>query len=512
MPLKLRITTVNQQRKVKLSEQVLAKLELALEIGMDLAYEGVKGEDDSSLAFHICVSFLGQEAMTKLNQEQRNINQLTDVLSFPSFEFQEGYLDQNLEAYDFENPLDSEREIFLGDIIISPLKAEIQAEELGQSLEREIIFLAVHGLLHLLGYDHEKEVAEETMLALQREIMSDIEEAESDVLDQWNSWQEEKSAWRLELDQHDSLPDVHKSGLIALIGRANVGKSTLLNYINGQEIAITTYKPQTTRDLIRAVVYEQDSQMIFIDAPGIHKEKHALDRYMTRSITTAMDEADIICLLIDARYKPRVEQAEARVAEFAINRGKALFLLINKVDIASKDNILPLIAEFSKKYDFDAIIPLSGLTGDGVDILYQEIAKHLPERPALFSESDYTNQTEAELASELIRQQILLKMQEEIPHGTAVVIDSFQEDESNSKRRIFIQATIVTERQNHKGMILGKGGSRIKEIRKAAEKRIGEVLEARCSLELYVAVKDGWRNHPRALEDLGYDIKEVEID
>lgn len=510
----MRITIINRQRQISLAPWLNKSLEKLLNSGLERALKSIAGEEeDSDLNFSLCLSFLGTKAMTGLNSEQRGIDQLTDVLSFPSFEFQEGSLSTPLQDYDLVDPFSEEREIFLGDIVISPFRAEEQAEELDQSLEREIAFLALHGLLHLLGYDHEEEAEAERMFSLQRELIQNFEDLtdESAELDQ-TAWQAELADWREQLAYDQELPEVKKAGFIALIGRANVGKSTLLNQINGQELAITSYKPQTTRTLIRSVVYEKDCQMAFLDVPGIHPNKHALDRYMSRAISLALQEADIICLLIDARFKPRVESVELRVAKQAHDRGKPLFLLLNKSDIADKEAMLPLIAAFSEKLDPDVVIPISALTGDGLDILYDEIARYLPASGPLFAVDDYTNQTESELVAELIRQQVLLQMQDEIPHGTAVVIDSFEEDTEQVPRHLSVAASIVTERQNHKGMLLGKKGSRIKQIRLASEDRIEEVLDCSCDLELYVRVKDGWRNRPDSLNELGYKIQEVEIE
>lgn len=510
----MRITIINRQRQISLAPWLNNSLEKLLNNGLERALKTIAGEkEDSDLRFSLCLSFLGTKAMTALNSEQRAIDQLTDVLSFPSFEFREGCLPLALRDYDLVDPFSEEREIFLGDIVISPYRAQEQALELDQSLEREIAFLALHGLLHLLGYDHEEEAEAERMFSLQRELIHNFEDLaeECPELDQ-AEWQAEIADWREQLGSDEALPAVERAGFIALIGRANVGKSTLLNRINGQELAITSYKPQTTRTLIRSVVYEKDCQMAFLDVPGIHPNKHALDRYMSRAISLALQEADIICLLIDARFKPRVESVELRVAKQAHEKGKPLFLLLNKSDIADKEAMLPLIAAFSEKLEPDVVIPISALTGDGLDILYEEIARYLPLSGPLFAVDDYTNQTESELVAELIRQQVLLQMQEEIPHATAVVIDSFEEDTEQVPRQLSIVASIVTERQNHKGMLLGKKGNRIKQIRLASEERISELLDCNCELELYVRVKEGWRNRPDSLNELGYKIQEVEIE
>jgi GTP-binding protein Era len=299
---------------------------------------------------------------------------------------------------------------------------------------------------------------------------------------------------------------VFRSGFVSLIGRPNVGKSTLLNQLAGQHLAITSPKPQTTRTVIRAVVDDPESQIVFLDTPGLHTPKSKLGQWMAETARLAIAETDIILLLIEAGFSPRVLDIEQRVLDQLRNSGRPVILVINKVDANAKETILPLIAAFSAVYNFQAIIPVSARTGDGVEVLLAEIRKLLPEGPRYFPEDSLTDQTERMIAAELIREQILLKTHEEIPHGTAVAIDAFTEhmDEQGNRNRVTIEASIVCERATHKGILIGKNGSMLSAIGSAARQQIEEMLDCPCYLDLFVRVREDWRNRQSILNDLGY--------
>ncbi len=296
------------------------------------------------------------------------------------------------------------------------------------------------------------------------------------------------------------------SGFISLIGRPNVGKSTLLNQLAGQRLAITSPKPQTTRTVIRAIIDESDAQMIFMDTPGLHQAKSKLGQFMTEAAKVAMAETDIVLLLIEAGFSPRVLDIERKVLEQFKTTGKPVILVINKVDATEKEAMLPLMAAFHQAYPFDAIIPVSAKTGDGIDVLIKEIRQRLPEGPRYFPVDSLTDQTERMIAAELIREQILLKTHEEIPHGTAVAIDSFEEklNEAGERVHVSIMASIVCEKDTHKGIIIGKQGSMLTAIGTGARKEIELMIDCPCFLELFVRVRDDWRNKPSILNDLGY--------
>lgn len=543
----LHVTISNKQRKIALESQ-LPLLQKALPLAFTLALPQDSGWPEEVPHALLELTFCSAAAMRKLNREQREVDRETDVLSFPGFDFYEGKLQQELQRYDWQDPEAESGEVLLGEIVISPGKAVKQADEYGHSFERELVFLAIHGLLHCLGYDHMEAAEEQRMREKQREIMEAVglglgqegeahevrieaaevaeaairlrpepekrneagESCSKDVQSSGDGCRPPEAAQRSENENTD-LSGISRCGRIALLGRPNVGKSTLLNELAGSELAITSPKAQTTRSLIRAVINEDDAQMIFIDSPGIHVEKHALDRAMSKSISVAMDEADVLLLLIEAGFKPRVEEIEKRVARRAHDRNKALILVLNKCDIAHKAAILPLMAAFNEALQPAAIVPISAKTGEGLDELLEEIKRVLPEGPAVFSEEVMTDQTEGSLVRELVRSEILRQMKEEIPHQVAVVLESFDEDlrvdtETGEEKRVRVKisAIIYCERSQHKAMLLGKGGERIKEIGSRARLRMEYLLDCPCDLHLFVKVKERWRENPAALKELGY--------
>lgn len=311
-----------------------------------------------------------------------------------------------------------------------------------------------------------------------------------------------------------------RSGFISLIGRPNVGKSTLLNKIAGIRLAITSPKPQTTRHVVRAVLDDENSQMIFLDTPGLHNPRTKLGEYMMVVATTALADGDIILLLIDAdaatksRLGARVPPIEADILEKAARQQKPVILVLNKVDKVTKENLLPLMASYAAKFDFAALIPVSARTGDGIDILTAAIRRLLPEGPRYYPIDSVTDQTERSLCAELIREQILLLTSEEIPHGTAVEIESFEEmnaDEqptANAEDRTLVRigAVIYCDKDSHKGILIGHQGSMLKQIGTGARLQIEELLDCRCYLELHVKVREDWRNRTGILRNLGYEI------
>ncbi len=500
----LNITISNRQNKLKLPENIPALLDAVLSRGFKRVFKD-QAKANEDILFSLHVHFVSSSEIRSLNANLRGVDEATDVLSFPMFSFVKGELLQPFEEYDFEEPLSEEKVIMLGDIVLSLEKASEQARAYNHSLVREVSFLALHGFLHIMGFDHMEEADEKEMIALQEEILEECHIRRESVAE-------------VDGEIFSKTEQIRQAGFVSIIGRPNMGKSTLLNQINGSELAITSYKPQTTRNLIRAVIRDEDKQIVFIDSPGIHRGDRALDQYMSRAISSAMSLADILLLMIDARFSPKVEAIERSVAKFAKDRDKPLFLILNKVDMVKKEHLLPLIDVFHKELAPAEIVPLSALTGEGVDLLIQLIGQYLPEREALFTDDDYTNQTERSLAGELIRQQILYQMEEEIPHGTAVVIESFEdvladrERAFDNRESILIEATIIIERSNHKGMILGKGGHRIKEIRKRSQKKMTEMFGVPVQLELFVQVKDKWRRRPQILQEIGYDISDLDLD
>ncbi len=293
-----------------------------------------------------------------------------------------------------------------------------------------------------------------------------------------------------------------KSGFVSVIGRPNVGKSTLLNALTGQKIAIMSDKPQTTRNTIRGVITKEDCQLVFIDTPGIHKPKTKLGEYMVNVASETMKEVDLILFLAEAATSPG--NLDISIIEQLRKVKTPVFLILNKVDIAGKDKLLSIIEGYSSLMDFKAVIPISALKNDGTDIIISEALKYLPEGPRFFSEDTLTDQPEKVIAAEMIREKVLLNLEDEVPHGVGVEVMSFKEREDGL---INIQATIYCEKSSHKGIIIGKQGQMLKKIGSAARFEIERLLDTKIFLELWVKVKPDWRNNDSMLKNLGYKNK-----
>lgn len=294
-----------------------------------------------------------------------------------------------------------------------------------------------------------------------------------------------------------------KSGFIGIIGRPNVGKSTLLNTIIGEKIAITTYKPQTTRNRIMGIKNIENGQLIFLDTPGIHKATTPLNQFM---VATAMDtfrNTDILLMLIEA--PEGVHRDDQLIIDALRNIRLPVILLLNKIDLVRKNKILPLIDQFQHLFSFVEIIPVSALTGDGISILMEQIWNILPEGPRFFPDDMMTDRTERFIAAEIIREKIILLTHQEVPYTTAVVVDSFKEDEKKNLLRI--QATINVAKDSQKGIIIGKKGAMLKEIGTRARREMEKFFATRIYLELFVRVRKDWTNDPRMLYELGYTEK-----
>jgi GTPase len=290
-----------------------------------------------------------------------------------------------------------------------------------------------------------------------------------------------------------------KSGFVALIGRPNVGKSTLLNAVLGEKIAIISDKPQTTRNRILGIKNHPRGQIIFLDTPGIHRSKSRLNQSMVKLALATYNEVDLICLLIEANY-PDHEENDF-ILETLDKIRKPVFLIINKIDLVRKDEILPVIERYSQSRPFGQIIPISALKGDGKEILLDEIIAVLPAGPALFPEDMITDLPERFLAGELIREKVFQRTRQEIPYATAVVVEEFKEKED--KNLVVIKATIQVERESQKGILIGEKGRMLKEIGSQAREEIEALLGTKVFLELWVRVEKDWREDPRALRRLG---------
>lgn len=295
----------------------------------------------------------------------------------------------------------------------------------------------------------------------------------------------------------------YKSGFATLIGRPNVGKSTLMNCLIGQKIAITSNKPQTTRNRIQTVYTSEEGQIVFLDTPGIHKAKNKLGNYMVNVAQRTLSEVDVILWLVEPTTY--IGAGEKHIIEQLKKTNTPVILVINKTDKVKKEEILLFIDTYRKEMDFDEIVPVSALKGDNTDELIACIMKYLPYGPAFYDEDTVTDQPTRQIVSELIREKALRNLEEEIPHGVAVSIDSMK----YRKNIVDIDATIVCERDSHKGIIIGKGGSMLKKIGSTARPEIEDLLEMKVNLQLWVKVKKDWRDSDFQLKNFGYDAKEI---
>ena len=289
-----------------------------------------------------------------------------------------------------------------------------------------------------------------------------------------------------------------KSGFVAVIGRPNVGKSTLINKVIGQKVAITSDKPQTTRSRIQCILTLDDAQIIFLDTPGIHKPKFKLGEYMLRAAESTLREVDAIFFVIDATEK--FGGGEKYILERLAATDKPVILVVNKIDLIGRDKLLPIIAEYSARRNFAAVVPISAADGTNIDALLAEAKKFLPEGAPYYPAEMVTDQPERLIVAEMIREKILHATQDEVPHAIAVDVDEFSERKGGA---IFIRATIYVERDSQKGILIGKGGAMLKTVGAAARPEIEMLLGTKIFLDLWVKVKRDWRNSVGALKTFG---------
>jgi GTPase len=287
-----------------------------------------------------------------------------------------------------------------------------------------------------------------------------------------------------------------KSGFISIIGRPNVGKSTLLNALLGEKIAIISDKPQTTRNKILGIVNHPGAQMVFLDTPGIHKPMHRMNEFMVQTALRTYNEVDVVLMLAEATELPGA--GDRFIIETLTKVKTPVFLLINKVDLIKKDGLLPLIQEYSKLYNFTEIIPVSALKNDLGDLL-DTILKRLPQGPQYFPDDQLTDQPERFIVAEIIREKIFELTKEEIPYATAVLIEEMKEEPDITR----IHAAIIVERDSQKGILIGKGGTMLKKIGTLARLDAEKLLGAKIFLKLYVKVKKGWREDEHMLKNMG---------
>ncbi len=446
----------------------------------------------------VSITLTDDEHIHKMNLEYRGLDRPTDVLSF-------AFVDS--EEPEVEDGPDTE---VLGDIIISLERAWAQSQEYGHSMERELSFLTIHGMLHLLGYDHMEEEERMEMEEEQRYIMGKLgisRDGKGMILPLAQEAQVSLPKGK-DIKLEDIAPEprfqidpkTHKSGFVAVIGRPNVGKSTLINSLIGQKIAIMSDKPQTTRTRIMCVLTQQDAQMVFLDTPGIHKPKHKLGEYMVKAAEGTLKEVDAIIFVVDATEK--FGPGEQYILERLQATNKPVVLAINKLDLLEdKEQLLPIITSYNAKYNFAATVPISAKEESNLEGLLVEIKKHLPKGPQYYPDDMVTDQPERLIVAELIREKALLQTREEIPHAIAVDIEEMKPRDNGD---MYVRATIYVERDSQKGIVIGKKGALLKEIGAQARADIQMLLGCKVFLDIWVKVKKDWRNRDNILKDFGF--------
>lgn len=299
--------------------------------------------------------------------------------------------------------------------------------------------------------------------------------------------------------------DIKKTGIFSIVGRPNAGKSTLVNRLCGTKVAIVSPKPQTTRTRITGIANTDEHQFVFLDTPGFHSPKTHLGEYMVRIVNSSVSAVDTAVLMIEpvANIGPAEQALIDKIKEHNI----PAILVINKIDTVKKEELLAVIAEYSACHEFNAVIPVSALKGDGMTQLVTELKNHCIESPPLFPEGMLSDQPEKQVIAEIIREKMLYLLDKEVPHGIAIEIERFSERENGI---IDIDATIYCERKSHKGIIIGKNGAMLKNIGARARADIENMLESKVFMQLWVKVREGWRNNPAQLRNFGYDKKAID--
>lgn len=452
--------------------KILGKTEFEKELKMVYNYV----EKIFSLPKKVVVnlSFVDEKEIQKLNKETRNIDKVTDVLTYPYIDLKVGEK-LNLEDYKFYiDPKDNT--LTISDIYICLKRAEEQAKEYNHSLKREVCFLLCHGLLHTLGYDHiEKEDAE---------IM---EQKQVEILNELNITREQ-----------------FKAGFVTILGETNAGKSTLINALVGEHVAIVSPKSQTTRENIKGIYNDNNCQIVFVDTPGYHKRNTLVDDEMDKQIKEAQEDTEIVLMLIVAN-KPLVAQYEKLNKLVSANAKK--ILIINKIDETKYERLYPQLAELSAVANVDEILPVSALKEKNIDVLLDMVKKYLPTydyKMQYYPTDEYTDKNLRHMVAEIVREKALLCLDDEIPHGVQVVVADYQEN----TQPIQIYADVYCEKDNHKAIILGKNGDMIKKISTMARKHIEKIIGEQINLQLFVKVKPNWRNDIKAISEFGLKAEE----
>ena len=295
------------------------------------------------------------------------------------------------------------------------------------------------------------------------------------------------------------MSNIKKCGIIAIVGRPNVGKSTLTNTLVGEKVAIVSSKPQTTRNRICAILNRGESQFVFVDTPGLHKARTRLGDYMVKVVRQSVADVDGVMLLVEPI--PHIGEAEAELIRRIRALGAPAALVINKIDTVEKEELLSVMAAYGQACDWDAVVPISARTGEGVDELLQVLERWLPQGPQLFPEDMVTDQPERQIMAEIVREKLLRNLDKEIPHGTAVEVTKFSQRDNDI---IDCHVTIYCEKESHKGIIIGKKGAMLKKISTQAREDMEAFMGAKVYLETWVKVKENWRDNLSAIQNFGY--------
>ncbi len=427
------------------------------------------------------INIVSEEEIRTLNREERGIDKVTDVLSFQNLE--NISLPFVKEDYDDINP--ENNSVLLGEIFICLSRAMEQAEEYDHTVEREISFLCCHGMLHLFGFDHDTAEKEKEMNGLCESILGEIGQTRD------KPFEKKESNFR--------------SGFVALLGRPNAGKSTLLNTIVGEKVSIVSWKPQTTRNKIKGIYNEADCQIIFIDTPGLHKPKNSLGDYMMKTAVSATDGIDCIVYVIDGE-KGFLPDDNKNIMGY-ISSGYKVIAVVNKVDHITKEKVMQILTALNEIKELVAVVPLSALRNRNVTPLIAEIKKLLTDTIRYYDEDSYTDKNMRFITAEIIREKALRLLDKEVPYGIGVEVREYSYREDGSI--IDINADIICEKQAHKPIILGKGGSMIKKIATYSRQDLEKITGTQIFLTLFVKVKEDWREDDLVMKSIGYDKKDL---
>lgn len=448
-----------------------------------LEAEGVK------IPCSVDVLLTNDEGIREINLEQREIDAATDVLSFPMLELTPGTPPDGTG----EDEEDPETGLCpLGDMVISVERAKAQAAEFGHSVERELAYLTVHSVLHLLGYDHLDEGREKARMRAREEA---ILEGIGVTRDQFD----ETLNAPLAPDMPEEVP-VKCCGMVTLCGRPNVGKSTLTNALVGEKVAIVSNKPQTTRNRICGVLTRGEDQFVFLDTPGLHRAANRLGDYMVGVVKKSVADVDAVLLLVEPIAN--VGGPERELIEQIKKLNVPSVLVINKIDTVEKPQLLAVMEAYHQVHEFTAIVPISAKRRDGLEELLDLLSGFLPEGPQLFPRDAVTDQPERQICAEIVREKLLYCLDKEIPHGTAVEVTKFSERENGI---LDLHVTIYCEKASHKGIIIGKQGTMLKKISTMAREDVERFMGTKVYLETWVKVKENWRDNLNLIRNLGFD-------